>query len=139
MTIESVAAVPSISGYPAVTRISRPVEVTPDAREVARQENDARRIAESVSGASPAYLNGPDGQPVAVSGGTRANIVAVPTEPEGALQNAKAQIARAYSEGETTPVDMRNASEAYRAEAAARDDLARRQQQDGVRNLDVLV
>jgi hypothetical protein len=139
MTIESVAAVPSFSGYPAVTRISRPVEVTPDAREVVRQENDARRIAESVSGASPAYLNGPDGQPVAVSGGTRATIVAVPAEPQGALENAKTRIVRAYSEGETTPSDLRDAAEAYRAQAAARDELARVQREGGMRSVDVLV
>jgi hypothetical protein len=139
MPIESVAAVPAMSGYPSVTRVSRPPEVTPDAQEIARQENDARRIAESVSGASPAYLSGPEGQSVAVGGGTRTNIVAVPAEPQGALENAKAEISRAYSEGETTPADLRNAAEAYRAEAAARDELARREQQGGVRSLDVLV
>jgi hypothetical protein len=139
MTIESVAAVPALSGYPAATRVSRPVEVTPDAREAVRQESDARRVAESVSGASPAYLSGPDGQPVATGVGTRAPIVAVPVEAQGALETAKAAISRAWSEGDITPEDLRSAADAYRAEAAARDDLARRQRENGLRGVDISV
>ncbi len=139
MAIEPVGAVPSVLTYASITRISRPREVTPDAREALRQESDARRVAESVSGASPAYLGGPQEQPAPVSVGTRTNIVAVPQEPQGALEAAKAEITRAYSEGETTPADMRNAAEAYRAEAAARDELARRERGFGVRNVDVSV
>ena len=137
MTIEPVGAAPSVLTYPSITRISRSPEVTPDASEALRQESDARRVAESVSGASPAYLSGPEGQSVAVSVGTRTSIVAVPPEPQGALESAKAQIVRAWSEGETTPADLRNAAEAYRAEAAARDELARREQGNGLRTVDV--
>lgn len=139
MAVEPVGAVPSVLTYASITRISRPPEVTPDAREALRQESDARRVAESVSGASPAYLEGPQERAAPVSVGTRAPIVAVPQEPQGALEAAKAEISRAYSEGETTPADLRNAAEAYRAEAAARDELARRERGYGVRNLDVSV
>jgi hypothetical protein len=139
MAIEPVGAVPSVLTFASITRISRPPEVTPDARETLRQESDARRVAESVSGASPAYLSGPEGQAVPVSVGTRSTIVAVPAEPQVAMEAAKAEISRAYSEGETTPADLRNASEAYRAEAAARDELARREQGNGLRTVDVSV
>jgi hypothetical protein len=66
------------------------------------------------------------------------NVVPIPNDPEGSLQAANAQISRAYAGGEPTPADMRAASEAYSAEAAARDELARRQQGDGARTLDVL-
>lgn len=139
MMIESITAIPALSGYPAATRVSRPVEAAPDAREALRQESDPRRVAESVSGASPAYLRGPDGQPVATGVGTRAPIVAVPVEAQGALETSKAIIRRAWSEGDITPEDLRSASDAYRAEAAARDELARRQQENGLRGVDISV
>ncbi len=139
MAVEPVGAVPSVLSFASITRISRPPEVTPDAREALRQESDARRVAESVSGASPAYLSGPEAQAAPVSVGTRSTIVAVPTEPQGAMETAKAEISRAYSEGETTPADLRNAAEAYRVEAAARDELARREQGYGARTVDVSV
>lgn len=131
-------AIDPVTGYTPIAYVSRAPEVTPDAREAAAQENDARRVAEAVSGASPAYLGGPGAQGSSVSVGTRVNVVPIPNDPEGSLQAANAQISRAYAGGEPTPADMRAASEAYSAEAAARDELARRQQGDGARTLDVL-
>jgi len=138
VTVEAVSGVMPVSRYAAAAAESRPPEATPDAREAARQENDARRTAEAVRGASPAYLSGPSGQAAPDGVGTRLNVVPVPSDAEGSLQRASVQIARAYGSGETTPADMRAASEAYRAEAAARDELARQRQGEGSRTLDVL-
>ena len=119
---------------------------TPDAREAAAQENDARRVAEAVSGASPAYigtvsqsyLSGPQNTSVPVSVGTRVPVVPVAADVEGSLREASMQIARAYARSEPSPADMRAGSEAYRAEAAARDELARQQQGNGTRTMDVM-
>ena len=137
-SISPVAAAPNPPGTAARAQATRPPETTPDARETARQENDARRSAQATSGASPAYLAGPQDTSATAAVGTRENVVAVPNDAEGSLQRASSQIARAYSGGEPTPADMRAASEAYRAEAAARDDLARQQQGNGTRTTDVL-
>jgi hypothetical protein len=66
------------------------------------------------------------------------NVTPVSREAETSLQNASSQISQAYSGGEPTPADRRTASEAYRAEASARDQLAAQQQGNGARTLDVL-
>ena len=117
----------------------RSAEVAPDAREISAQETDSRRIAESVSSASPAYLRGPDGQAVSVGVGTRVNIIPIRSDPQGSLERASSEISRAYGRGSPTPVDLREAAEAYRVVAEAADDLAIRQQAQGARTLDITV
>ncbi len=118
---------------------SRPAETTPRAQDSASQENDARRIASAESGASPAYQAGPGQTSSASSVGTRVDVQAVAPDAESALRASTTEIARAYSGGETTPADMRAASEAYRVESGARSDIALQQQDNGVRSVDVLV
>jgi hypothetical protein len=136
--MEAISGVVPVRRYEQITPTSRPPETTPDAREIARQENDALRTAEAVRSASPAHLSGQSG-PVPSSGvGTRLNVVPVSGDVEGSLQTAGVQIARAYARGEPTPEEMRAGSDAYRAEAAARDELARQRQGEGARTLDVL-
>ncbi len=140
MAIEGISSVSPLDAYrQAAAAAHRSPDTTPDAREAAAQEQDARRIAESVSGASPAYLRGPDQQPVATTVGTRVNVVPVPTDPAGSLDRAGQQVERAYASGAPTPEEMRAAEEAYRVQAEARDDLARRAQADGARSLDITV
>jgi hypothetical protein len=124
--------------------LSRPPETTPEATEVARQENDATRTAQAVSGASPAYLAGPDNTMAAVgtSGsagtvGSRVSVTPTSGNAESQLQNSNTQIAQAYSGGSPSPADMRAASEAYQREAGAVTDLAQQQQGNGARGLDI--
>jgi len=119
-----------------LTTLSRPPETTPDARETASQENDARRIAESVSGASPAAQGRPQESSGPVSEGTRTQVVAAP-DTEGSLREAASQIARASSSADTSAA-VRNASEAYQAQASARDAMARQQQNNGATSVDVM-
>ena len=64
-------------------------------------------------------------------------VNASPSETEGSIQSASTQIAQAYGSGTTSPADIRNASEAYRNEASARDQAAQQQQGGGTRALDV--
>lgn len=140
MAIEQVSAVSPLDAYRrAAAAAHQSPEVAPDARQVAEQEKDARRVAESVSGASPAYLRGPDGQPVAATVGTRVDVVPAPADPSGTLERTGREIERAYASGSPTPGEMRAAEEAYRVQAGARDDLARRAQAEGARALDITV
>jgi hypothetical protein len=128
----------------ALQRLSRPPETTPDAREAAAQENDAKREAEAVSGASPATLAGPDQGALARlqesgSVGTRVNVVPASNDTAGTVQRASQEVSRAYAEGQPSAAEMRAASEAYRAEAAASEQMAVQQQrQGGVRTTEVL-
>ncbi len=117
---------------------SRPPETTPRAQEAASQENDARRVASAQSGASPAYQAGPNETSSPSTVGTRVDVQAAAPDAESALRASTAEIARAYSSGETTPSDMRAASDAYRAESGARSDIAMQQQDNGARSVDVL-
>jgi hypothetical protein len=133
MAIDSVS--PIMSPSP-LTTLSRPPETTPDARETAAQENDARRIAESVSGASPAAQGRPEENSGPVSVGTRAPIVASP-DAEGSLREAASQIVRA-SEGPDSSAALRNASEAYQSEASARDAIAQQQKNNGATSVNVM-
>ena len=129
MAIESISSASPIMSAHLVTQPSRPPETTPTAQESASQQNDARRVAASGSGASPATLTGPESP--------RSSIVAVPNDAEGSLQTASSQVSRAYQGGEPSASAMRSASEAYQAEASARNDLASQQQGNGTRNLDI--
>ena len=141
MPTDAIAAISPVMQTAAAPRVqvSRPPETTPDARAAAEEENNARRMAEAVSGASPAYLAGPQGANASLAVGNRENVVAVPSDVEGSLQRASAQISRAYSSSEPSAAELRAASEAYQAEATARDNLARQQQGNGTRSIDVTV
>jgi hypothetical protein len=117
-----------------LTTLSRPPETTPNAREAAAQENDARRIAEASSGASPAVQTRPEEN--SGSSSTRVQIVATP-DTEGTLREAQSQIARASS-GPDSSAALRQASEAYQSQAMARQNLAQQQQDNGVRRIDIM-
>jgi hypothetical protein len=134
MAIDAISSISPIMSS-AMVQQSRPAQATPRAEDSAAQENDARRVASAESGASPAYQAAPDQAGSASSVGTRVNVQAVAPDAETALRASSAEIARAYS-GDTTPADMRAASEAYRVESGARSDL--QQQDNGMRNVDVL-
>jgi len=69
---------------------------------------------------------------------TRVSVRPVANDAEGSLREASAAISRAASAGEQAPADQRAAAEAYNAQAVARDELARQQQGNGARTLDVL-
>jgi len=64
-------------------------------------------------------------------------VSASPSETEGSIQSASTQIAQAYGSGQTSPADIRNASEAYRNQSSARDQAAQQQQGNGTRTLDI--
>jgi len=136
MAIDSVSSISPVINRPVQT--SRPPETTPDAMQSASQENDARRTAAASSSASPSYLAGPEDMRAAAGVGTRENVSPVARDTETTLQNSSAQISRAYAGGEPTPSDTRAASEAYRTEASAQDQLAVQQQGNGTRTVDVL-
>jgi hypothetical protein len=119
-----------------LTTLSRPPETTPNAREAAAQETDARQVAQSVSGASPAAQGRPEDASGPVSTGTRVAVNPTP-DAEGSLREASAQIARA-SNGPDTSASLRNASEAYQSQAAARDTMAQQQQNNGATGVDVM-
>jgi hypothetical protein len=140
MAIEQVTSGSPVDAYRrAAAATHRSPDVAPDASETVRQESDARRVAESVSGASPAYLTGPDHRPVAAGVGTRTEVVAVATDPAGSLEQAGREIERAYASASPAAADLIAAEQAYRAQAAARDDLALRAQAGGARSLDITV
>lgn len=138
MAIDSVSAISPIMAAAPLTTLSRPPETTPDARETAAQENDSRRTAEAVSGASPAHLAGPEETSASTSVGTRENIVAAPSDTEGSLREAASQIAQLSTSDETTSTQIRIASAAYQAEASARSDIAQQREGNGARSVDVL-
>jgi hypothetical protein len=71
-----------------------------------------------------------------VGAGTRVPVVANP-DAEGSLREASSQIARASS-GPESSAALRNASEAYQSEAAARDTIARQQQNNGSTSVDIM-
>jgi hypothetical protein len=133
MAIDSISPVMSASP---LASLNRPPETTPNARETAAQENDARRNAEAVSGASPAAQERPAQSAGPSSVGTRVPVVAT-ADTEGSLREASSQIARASS-GPESSAALRNASEAYQGEAAARDAVAKQQQNNGETSIDVL-
>jgi hypothetical protein len=133
MAIDSIS--PVMSAAP-LTSLNRPPETTPNAREAAAQENEARRNAEAVSGASPAAQARPEQNAGPVASGTRVPVVATP-DTEGSLREASSQIARASS-GPSSSAALRNASEAYQSEAAARETIARQQQNNGVTGINIL-
>ncbi len=140
MAIEPVSASSALDAFrAAITASRRSPDVNPDAAQAAAQESDARRVAESVSGASPAYLRGPEGEVPVTTTGTRVNVVPVAQDPVGSMERANQAVERAYASGSPTPTDLRTAQEAYQAEAAARGDLAAQEQAQGARSVDITV
>ena len=126
MAIDAIS--PVMSAAPLST-ISRPQETTPGAREALAQENDAARVAQSVSGASPAVQGRPEESAGPASVGTRTQVAATP-DTEGALRESQAQLAR-VSEGPQTTSTARAASEAYQAQASAMENLSQQQRGNG--------
>jgi hypothetical protein len=126
MAIDAIS--PVMSAAP-LTTISRPQETTPRAREAAAQENDATRIAQSVSGASPAVQGRPEEASGPASVGTRIQVAAS-ADTEGTLRESQAQLARTSS-GQESSTSARAASEAYQAQASAMENLAQQQRGNG--------
>jgi hypothetical protein len=135
MPIDSIGSVSPIAAAQTRVAQSRPPETTPSAQEAASQENDARRTAESQSGASPAYLAGPGDTSSASAVGTRTPVQAS-ADTETTLRESGAEIARASASSSTA--DQRAASDAYQAAAAAQSDMARQQQGNGSQGINVL-
>ena len=107
MAIEQVSSGSPLDAYRrASAAMHRSPDVAPEAPEAVRQGSDARRVAESVSGASPAYLTGPDNQPVAGGVGTRTAIVVRPADPAASLEQAGREIERAYATAAPAAVDQ---------------------------------
>ncbi len=136
MPVDSISGSSSIMAASALSRLSRPPEMTPDTRQAAAEENNALRTSESVNGAAPARLTGPEETNGSV--GTRVSVAPSPNNTEGELQRASSELSRSNPGGGPSASEMRAASEAYRAEAAARDQMAQQQRQGGVRSADVL-
>jgi hypothetical protein len=129
MAVGSISSASPIMSASALATVSRPSETPPDDRQSATQESDARRVAASESAASQATLSGPEG--------SRLAVIAAPNDAESSYKSASSEISREYQGGAPSSSEMRSASDAYRAEATARDDLDRQQQDNGVRGLDV--
>jgi hypothetical protein len=140
MAIEQVGTGSPLDAYRrAAAAAHRSPDVAPDAAETVRQESDARRVAESVSSASPAYLTGPDNRPVSAAVGTRTEVVAAASDPAASLEQAGREIERAYAAAAPAAVDLIAAEQAYRVQAQARDDLALQAQAGGAKSLDITV
>ena len=140
MAIEQIPSGSQLDAYRRAAAAShRSPDVAPDAAETVRQESDARRVAESVSSASPAYLTGPDNQPVSTGVGTRTQVVTTAADPAGSLEQAGREIERAYAAAAPAAADRIAAEQAYQAQARARDDLALRVQAQGAKSLDITV
>jgi hypothetical protein len=118
-----------------LTTISRPPETTPSARESAAQENDARRVAESVRGAAPSAQARPQ-ESSGPSAEMRSQVVATP-DTEGSLREAASQIARASASADSSAA-LRSASEAYQGVSSARQAMASREQNNGATSVDVM-
>jgi hypothetical protein len=132
MAIEQIPSGSPLDAYRrAAAAMHRSPDVAPDAPEIVQQE--------SVSGASPAYLTGPDNQPVSAGVGTRTEVVARSADPAGSLEQAGREIERAYASAFPAAEDRIAAEQAYRAQAEARDDLALRAQAGGAKSLDITV
>jgi hypothetical protein len=63
---------------------------------------------------------------------------AVVNDPEGSIQRAQTLIQSTGSSGAPSEAETRRAAEAYQAASTAQSDLARQQQGEGVRTMDVL-
>jgi hypothetical protein len=124
MAADSISSAAPIMAASVMQYRSRPPETTPDARESAAQENDARRTAEAVSGAAPASV------------GTRLQIVPAPNDAEASLQASSSQIARAQSGAEQQ--NVRAASEAYQSQAAAQSQITQQEQANGSQSVNVM-
>jgi hypothetical protein len=125
----------------------RPPDPMPDARQAVDQQDDANRIAEAASGASPQYVSAPpinavaqeaNAAPVAPAGGGGVDAGAVVNDPEGSIQRAQTLIQTVSSNGAPSEADTRRAAEAYQAASSAQAQIAQQQQGQGSQALDVL-
>lgn len=131
-------AIEPVSSFSSGVLANRPPDPPPDAREAVEQQNDARRIAEADRGASPQYLSGPQGADTSQAGGGRVDAGAVVNDPEGSIQRAQTLIQDVNANGAPSEAETRRAAEAYQAASTAQSDLARQQQGQGARTMDVL-
>ncbi|MGA2615842.1 MAG: hypothetical protein ABSG38_20575 [Spirochaetia bacterium] len=129
-------AIEPVSSFSSGVLANRPPDPPPDAREAVEQQNDARRIAEADRGASPQYVNAP--QQTDAGGGGRVDAGAVVNDPEGSIQRAQTLIQDVNANGAPSEAETRRAAEAYQAASTAQSDLARQQQGQGARTMDVL-
>ena len=131
-------AIEPVSSYSSGFAAVRPQDPAPDARQALEQQNDAQRIAEAAQGASPQYVNAPQGADGGQTGGGRVDAGAVVNDPEGSIQRAQTIIQSVNSDGAPTEAETRRAAEAYQAASTAQSELTRQQQREGARTMDVL-
>ena len=148
MAIDSVSALSPIMAYGQRPQAIQPAQTAQGPQQTsapstaqtmqANAPSTAQTIqAASVGTAPQASLEGPETMGNWNWAVAQPGVNATPSETEGSIQSASSQIARAYGSGTTSPADIRNASEAYRNEASARDQAAQQQQGGGTRTLDV--
>jgi hypothetical protein len=154
MAIESVSALSPISAYVQRAQASQPAQETQKTAQTSApstaqttlanapgtsqimQANEPRQTASA--GAAPmANLSGPETMGNWNWAVAQPGVSASPSETEGSIRSASTQISQAYGSGSTSPADIRNASQAYRNEASARDQAAQQQQGGGTRTMDV--
>jgi|WetSurMetagenome_2_1015567.scaffolds.fasta_scaffold1378673_1 hypothetical protein len=123
MAIDSISSVSPIMSQGPMTRMNRPQETTPDARISTAREKGQEAVSSQAAAPSAAV--------------NRAAVSPIANDAEGSLREASAQISRA-SQAVQSPVDQRTASQAYNAEGGAREEIAKQQQGNGARTLDVL-
>ena len=138
MAIDSISGAASVIAPSSLSRLSPPPETRADAQGVASRVSEPRQSTESVRGASPSTrLAGPSEMNNTV--GTSQTVVPTSGDNVSVLQIAQSQVSRAYQNGAPSASQLRSASEAYRAEASARDQMAQQQQRaGGLRSTDIL-
>ncbi len=146
MAIDSISAVNAAMSLSPLSALGRPSVTTPSAGEGAAQANNAQRTAESTRGVSPAsasavsqqYLSGPQNTSVPALASNRVSAASASNAPEESIRAAASQIARASSAPESNAASTRAASEAYQAEASARNTITQQQQNNGATSVNVM-
>ena len=139
MAIESVSALSPITAYSRI-QASRPEETAQETNAPSMAQTSAPRIAQTSAPAGTAprmELGGAETTGNWNWAVAQPGVSASPSETEGSIQSASNQIAHAYGSGQTSPADIRNASEAYRNQSNARDQAAQQQQGNGTLMLDI--
>jgi hypothetical protein len=113
------------------------VETRADAQGVAAQVSEPRQSGGSVRAASTATrLAGPPEMNNSV--GTSQTVVPASSGNGGLLQINERPVSQAYQNGTPSATQTRSALEAYRAETAARNQMAQAEQQGSQRATDIL-
>ena len=149
MAVDSVSALSPMMAYTQRTPVNRtegPGQQSALANSRASEQASAQPSAVQASAPrtvqrdeteTRAELSGPEASGNWNWAAAQPGVRASPAETEGSIQNASSEIARAYGTGQVSASDIRNASEAYRNEASARDQAAQQQQGSGTRTLDI--